>query len=97
MSEVFAQLAPEVRAVVLTGSGAHFWRGGDLQWMRKAATYTKEENAADALRLAQLFRLITTCPAVVVAQVRGACFGGGCGLSPRGCRDRQYGCVLRLY
>jgi enoyl-CoA hydratase/carnithine racemase len=80
LSTVFEHLSPEVRAVVLTGAGETFCAGGDLAWMRKAAGYTEEQNAEDAFRLATLFQSIASCHAVVIARVRGACFGGGCGL-----------------
>lgn len=70
----------ETRAVVLTGAGEAFCAGGDLQWMKKAAGYTEDENARDALKLAQLFQAMVECPAVIIARVNGAAFGGGCGL-----------------
>jgi enoyl-CoA hydratase/carnithine racemase len=69
-----------VRAVVVSGEGKAFCAGGDLEWMRKAAGYTEEENYRDALRLAMLFEAIVKCPAIVIAKVHGAAFGGGCGL-----------------
>jgi len=70
----------EARAVILTGEGDAFCAGGDLQWMKKAAGYTEQENYEDALKLARLFQAMVNCPAVVVAKVQGAAFGGGCGL-----------------
>lgn len=76
----FRNVDEGVRAVALTGNGPAFCAGGDLEWMRKAAAYTREENERDARRLAALFEAIVSCPAVVVAAVRGAAFGGGCGL-----------------
>ena len=57
-----------------------FCAGGDLNWMRKAAGYTEEQNAADAQTLAELFEAMTNSHAVFVAEVHGAAFGGGCGL-----------------
>ncbi|HSI72891.1 MAG TPA: enoyl-CoA hydratase-related protein [Fimbriimonas sp.] len=70
----------EARAIVITGEGNAFCAGGDLQWMRKAASYTEEQNYEDALKLANLFLVMTRSPAVVIARVNGAAFGGGCGL-----------------
>ena len=80
LADVFASVPKETRAVVLSGEGEAFCAGGDLEWMRKAAAYTHEENQRDALRLARLFRSIVDCPAVVLARVAGPAFGGGCGL-----------------
>lgn len=70
----------ETRAVILSGEGDAFCAGGDLQWMKKAASYTEEQNYEDALRLANLFQAMVNCPAVIIARVQGAAFGGGCGL-----------------
>jgi methylglutaconyl-CoA hydratase len=80
LSREFRNLAPDVRAVVLTGEGEAFCAGGDLNWMRKAAGYTEEQNYEDALKLARLFQSMVDAPAVVVARVKGPAFGGGCGL-----------------
>src|ERR1051325_11167639 len=79
LSEFFNDLHSDVRAVVLAGEGKAFSAGGDLEWMRKAASYTEEQNFEDAMKLANLFKSIAYCPAVVVARVQGAAFGGGCG------------------
>src|SRR5579862_2870175 len=80
LASAFDNLEKSTRAVVISGEGEAFCAGGDLEWMRKAAAYTQEENQRDALRLARLFRAIVDCPAVVIARVQGAAFGGGCGL-----------------
>lgn len=80
LRETFENLPKGTRAVVLAGEGKTFSAGGDLNWMAKAADYTEEQNYDDALRLGRLFETIAECPAVVVAKVQGAAFGGGCGL-----------------
>lgn len=69
-----------IRAVILAGEGDAFCAGGDLQWMRKAAEFTEEQNYEDALKLARLFEAMVNCPAVIIARVQGPAFGGGCGL-----------------
>ncbi len=76
----FTNLPAETRIVVLGGEGKAFCSGGDLQWMQRAATYTEQENREDAQRLAALYRSVLDCPAVVIANVHGAAFGGGLGL-----------------
>jgi enoyl-CoA hydratase/carnithine racemase len=80
LAAVFEHVAEEVRVVVVSGAGETFCAGGDLNWMRRAAGYTVEQNEADALNLARLFQSIVDCHAVVIAKVKGAAFGGGCGL-----------------
>lgn len=80
LSETFSSVPEGTRVVVLSGEGKAFCAGGDLEWMRKAAAYTEEQNYEDALKLAGLFYSIAHCPAAVIAKVHGAAFGGGCGL-----------------
>jgi methylglutaconyl-CoA hydratase len=69
-----------VRAVVLRGSGRSFSAGADLEWMRRMASYSVEENKADAQALARLLYTLNTLPKPTIAVVHGAAFGGGVGL-----------------
>ncbi|MEW9570940.1 enoyl-CoA hydratase-related protein [Rhodanobacter sp. Si-c] len=71
---------PAVRAVVLTGSGASFSAGADLNWMRGMAKAGEQENRDDSLRLARLMRSLQFCPKPTLARVNGAAYGGGVGL-----------------
>ncbi len=71
---------PEVRAVVLTGTGKSFSAGADLNWMRAMAAYSEAENHADALKLADLMRTLAYLPKPTIARVQGSAFGGGVGL-----------------
>ncbi len=80
LTDLFVSPPPGTRVIVLSGEGPSFCAGGDLQWMKKAAAYTEEENFEDAKKVARLFESITTCPAVVIARVHGFAFGGGGGL-----------------
>lgn len=69
-----------IRAVVVTGAGKSFSAGADLNWMRRTADYSADENRADALRAAQLMRTLDRLPKPTVARVHGAALGGGVGL-----------------
>ena len=71
---------PAVRALVLTGSGASFSAGADLNWMRGMAKASEAENRGDSLRLARLMRSLQFCPKPTLARVNGAAYGGGVGL-----------------
>jgi len=71
---------PGVRAVVLTGNGASFSAGADLNWMRRMAQAGEQENRADSERLAALMRTLNFLAKPTVARVTGAAYGGGVGL-----------------
>lgn len=70
----------DVRAVVLAAEGPAFCAGADLNWMRRMADYTREENLADAANLAEMLRVMVECPKPTVARVQGDVFAGGMGL-----------------
>ncbi len=82
LTAVFSQVEAggDVRAVVLSGAGESFCAGADLSWMRDMAAYTREENVADAVRLAEMLEAVEGCDVPVVARVHGAALGGGAGL-----------------
>ncbi|HEY9133440.1 MAG TPA: enoyl-CoA hydratase-related protein, partial [Dyella sp.] len=69
-----------VRAVVLTGEGASFSAGADMNWMRGMAKASEEANREDSLKLARLMRSLQFCPKPTIARVNGAAYGGGVGL-----------------
>lgn len=70
----------EVRAVVLMGEGKSFCAGADLNWMRKMAGYSYEENYADAMGLANMLATLNRLKKPTIARVHGPAFGGGVGL-----------------
>jgi methylglutaconyl-CoA hydratase len=82
LTEVFTQLRadPSARVVILQAEGKAFCAGADLNWMKKMAGYSHEENLADALGLAKMLRAIYDCPKPVIARVQGDVFAGGMGL-----------------
>jgi methylglutaconyl-CoA hydratase len=69
-----------VRAIVLAAQGPAFCAGADLDWMRRMAGYSPEENQRDALALATLLRTVAQCPKLVLARVHGDAYAGGVGL-----------------
>ncbi len=71
---------PEVRAVVLAAQGPAFCAGANLNWMRRMADYTREENISDAGKLAEMLRVIYECPKPTIARVQGDVYAGGMGL-----------------
>lgn len=82
LTDAFVALGadPGIRAIVLAAEGPAFCAGADLDWMRRMAQYSNEENRTDALRLAVMLRTIHECPKPVIARVHGAAFAGGMGL-----------------
>ena len=70
----------DVRAVVLAANGSAFCAGADLNWMKRMATYTREENLADGRGLARMLEVIYTCPKPTVARIQGDVYAGGMGL-----------------
>jgi methylglutaconyl-CoA hydratase len=69
-----------VRVMVLTGAGEVFSAGADLNWMKKAAKYSFEENVRDALVFARMMEALYRLPKPTIARVNGTCLGGGVGL-----------------
>lgn len=69
-----------VRVVVLSGAGPSFSAGADLEWMKRAAGYSKDENLRDAMALGALMRTLDHLRKPTVARVHGNAFGGGVGL-----------------
>ena len=75
-----AENDPSVRVLVLAANGKSFSAGADLDWMRRMAAYSEQENLADANRLALLLQRLNFIPKPTVAAVQGAALGGGVGL-----------------
>jgi enoyl-CoA hydratase len=71
---------PEVRAIVLTGSGAAFSAGGDLDLLDRM-TRDGELRAAIMAEAADIVRGITSVRVPIVAAVNGPAVGLGCSLA----------------
>ncbi|MGC3983553.1 MAG: enoyl-CoA hydratase/isomerase family protein [Pseudorhodoferax sp.] len=70
----------DVRCIVLAAEGKSFCAGADLNWMRRMADYTRAENLLDAGKLAEMLRVLYTCPKPTIARVQGDAYAGGTGL-----------------
>ncbi|MEO8020470.1 enoyl-CoA hydratase/isomerase family protein [Polaromonas sp.] len=70
----------DVRCIVLAANGTAFCAGADLNWMKRMADYTRDENVADASALAEMLRVVYTCPKPTIAKVQGDVYAGGTGL-----------------
>jgi methylglutaconyl-CoA hydratase len=82
LAETFLDLGedPAVRVIVLSGRGKSFSAGGDIEYMKRQGAAPRAENLATARGLAEMFRIIATCPRPTIARVNGAVMGGGLGL-----------------
>ena len=82
LTAVFIELGKreEVRCIVLAANGTAFCAGADLNWMKRMADYTRDENVADAGALAEMLRVVYACPKPTIARVQGDVYAGGTGL-----------------
>src|SRR5882672_720142 len=82
LTQTFKELGsrPDVRAIVLQGNGKSFSAGADLNWTKRVASFTPEENRRDAQTAIEMFLTIVRCPIPVIARIHGAALGGGSGL-----------------
>jgi methylglutaconyl-CoA hydratase len=82
LTGIFAGLDDDkdVRVVVLAGNGPAFCAGADLNWMKRMAGFSFEENLRDASGLAGMLAALDRLRKPTVARVHGAAFAGGTGL-----------------
>jgi methylglutaconyl-CoA hydratase len=73
LTQAFTELGShkDVRAIVLAAEGPAFCAVAD---------YSREENLADAGKLAEMLRVIYECPKPTVARIQGDAIAGGMGL-----------------
>ncbi|WP_407411001.1 enoyl-CoA hydratase/isomerase family protein [Acinetobacter sp.] len=71
----------DIRVVILAGRGKSFSAGADLNWMKQAGSASRQENEADALKLAQMLHQLASLKQPTIARVHGIAFGGGMGLA----------------
>lgn len=82
LSAAFEQVGSDanVRVVILASEGRSFSAGADLNWMKRMAGYTRDENFRDSQALAEMLRHLNFMPKPTIARVQGAAFGGAVGL-----------------
>ena len=69
-----------VRLLVLSGAGRSFSAGADLNWMKRMAGFSLDENRRDAMGLGALMRTLAHFRKPTIARVHGPAYGGGVGL-----------------
>ena len=82
LTEAFIAIADNsnVRAMVLGSEGKSFSAGADLEWMKRMASYSYDENLRDASALALMLKTLNEIPQPTIARVQGPAFGGAVGL-----------------
>ncbi len=72
---------PDVRVLLLRSEGKNFSAGADLNWMRRMAKNSHQENLVDARGLGRLMQCLNELPKPTIALVQGAAYGGAVGLA----------------
>ena len=69
-----------LRALIITGDGDHFAAGADISEFE--TLYATPESAGKiSADIQRAFDALAAVPVPTIAMIRGACIGGGCGLS----------------
>jgi methylglutaconyl-CoA hydratase len=82
LTDAFRSMEAEdgIRLVVLSGAGKSFSAGADVNWMKRMAGFSMDDNRRDAMGMATLMRTIAHLRKPTIARVHGAALGGGVGL-----------------
>jgi methylglutaconyl-CoA hydratase len=82
LTEAFIAIADNsnVRIMVLGSEGKSFSAGADLEWMKRMASYSYDENLRDASALALMLKTLNEIPQPTIARIQGSAFGGAVGL-----------------
>lgn len=71
---------PRLRVLIVRGEGEHFAAGADISEF--GTLYATPETSEEiSLSIAKAFNALAGFPVPTIAMIRGACVGGGCGLS----------------
>jgi methylglutaconyl-CoA hydratase len=69
-----------IATVVLSGEGKSLCAGADINRMREAATFTRDDNIQDALPLSKMLAALDRLPQTTIGRVHGPIYGGGVGV-----------------
>lgn len=97
LTDIFTSIGQneDIRVMVLAAAGKSFSAGANLNWMQRMASYSYEQNLADANVLANMFFILNTIDKPTIARVQGAAFGGAVGLIA--CCDMAIGSKLSKF
>lgn len=70
-----------IRLLVVRANGKNFCAGADLQWMRRMAKFSHNDNVKDATALAILLKTLYEFPKPTICLVHGVVYGGGVGIA----------------
>lgn len=71
---------PDIRVLVLTGSGSAFCSGGDFEYQKSQAQRPHSDRVAEASKLALWLGEIDRLSKPVIGRINGPAYGGGLGL-----------------
>ena len=82
LKKVFKKIDTDanIQVVIINAEGKKFSAGADLDWMKRIAKFSPEENEADALTLGDLFQQLDRLSKPTIALLHGCVIGGGIGL-----------------
>jgi methylglutaconyl-CoA hydratase len=82
LTKTFSELNGDasIKVMVLAGNGPAFCAGADLNWMKRMAGYSYDENLRDARGLAEMLATLDRMDKPTIARVHGPAFAGGTGL-----------------
>ncbi len=82
LPETFSKLSQDsqLRALIVTGDGEHFAAGADVTEFQTLYS-TPESSAKISADIQRAFDALAAVPVPTIAMIRGACVGGGCGIS----------------
>ena len=66
--------------ILISANGKSFCAGGDLTWMKKQLSASRENRIKEASKLADLLMNLYNCPKTIIGKVEGNAFGGGIGI-----------------